>query len=42
MEKRTKSWLDQSLTPTAETGVASDLQDELGEIEANYELYDVV
>jgi len=42
MEKLTKSWLDQSLTPTPETGVASDLQDELSEIEANYELYDVL
>ena len=41
-KKLTKSWLDQSLTPTAETGVASDLQDESGEIEANYELYDVL
>jgi len=35
-------WTSPYVTPTAETGVASDLQDELGEIEANYELYDVV
>jgi len=42
MEKLITSWLDQSLTPTAETSVASDLQDELSEIDGNYEVYDVL
>ena len=41
-KKLTKSWLGQFLTPTAETSVASDLQDELGEIDGNYEDYDVL
>ena len=41
-KKLTKSWLDQSLTPNAEADASSDLQDESGEIDANYELYDVL
>ena len=41
-KKLTKSWLDQFLTPTAEADTSSDLQDESGEIDANYELYDVL
>lgn len=41
-KKLTKSWLDQLLTPTAETDVVSDLQNASGKMDENCELYDVL